>query len=139
MPGYTSACRQKYIYKKMLSLSENGEPIHDTFKLPSCCVCYIRSSLLADRREPTSQKRPEPIVLKNKQESDDAEEVTESFLSDSVAETTVHDALITFVDYPLNVNSTSASSATEKSNDSHLNVAEQVKESSSRYFSRNFY
>ncbi|KAK9874698.1 hypothetical protein WA026_005518 [Henosepilachna vigintioctopunctata] len=37
--GYTTFCKQKYIYKSLLSLDVSGQPIQDMFKLPVACCC----------------------------------------------------------------------------------------------------
>jgi hypothetical protein len=105
MPGYTSVCRQKYIYKKLLAFSPDGKAMTDTFKLPSCCVCYIRSILGVSDRGGGMTLGNNPILLKSHQQSsgvlgssgpkdDNDDETTDiSPLSDSVAETTVRDTL----------------------------------------------
>lgn len=38
--GLTTVCRQKYTYRTMLALNEDGEKEVDLFKFPSCCVCH---------------------------------------------------------------------------------------------------
>lgn len=38
--GIRTVCRQKYIYRRLLALDENGTDVVDLFKFPSCCVCY---------------------------------------------------------------------------------------------------
>jgi len=42
--GFESACRQKYILRKLVALNTDGQSLFvlDTFKLPSCCVCYMK-------------------------------------------------------------------------------------------------
>ncbi|ODN06406.1 Protein spaetzle [Orchesella cincta] len=52
LPGYTSICKQKYIYKKLLAFTPDGKAMPDTFRLPSCCVCHIRSKFISDRINP---------------------------------------------------------------------------------------
>jgi len=57
--GFSSTiCRQKYTYKKMLAINTNGTHYVDTFRFPSCCLCYrkdpyynFKFELLKDRRE----------------------------------------------------------------------------------------
>ncbi|KAJ8925150.1 hypothetical protein NQ315_001335 [Exocentrus adspersus] len=38
-PGYITYCKQKYIYSKLLSLNDRGNPAVDLFKIPSACCC----------------------------------------------------------------------------------------------------
>ncbi|XP_023326028.1 uncharacterized protein LOC111699559 isoform X2 [Eurytemora carolleeae] len=40
--GSRTVCRQKYSYKKMLALSDTGQQYIDSFRFPSCCVCYSK-------------------------------------------------------------------------------------------------
>jgi hypothetical protein len=47
--GYQTACRQKFIYKKLLALTQEGKTSTDTFRLPSCCVCYVKPTAITDR------------------------------------------------------------------------------------------
>ncbi|CAG9824810.1 unnamed protein product [Phaedon cochleariae] len=42
--GYVTSCKQKYIYRRLLSLTDNGTPVQDTFKLPSACCCTYKRS-----------------------------------------------------------------------------------------------
>lgn len=43
--GYNSRCEQKYVQKRLLSLSPGGERLFtDTFWFPSCCVCTLSNS-----------------------------------------------------------------------------------------------
>jgi hypothetical protein len=39
--GYTTSCQQKFIYRKLLALGEDGRPVTDSFRLPSCCSCVV--------------------------------------------------------------------------------------------------
>jgi len=39
--GYTTSCQQKYIYRKLLALGEDGRAVTDSFRLPSCCSCVV--------------------------------------------------------------------------------------------------
>lgn len=49
-PGYTSACRQKFAYRKLLALHPTDKKAYaDNFPFPSCCVCYVKSPPLAAR------------------------------------------------------------------------------------------
>ncbi|KAJ3653874.1 hypothetical protein Zmor_013103 [Zophobas morio] len=43
--GYITSCKQKYMLRRMMSLSENGDPMPDTFQLPSACCCSYRKDL----------------------------------------------------------------------------------------------
>ncbi|XP_008201191.2 protein spaetzle [Tribolium castaneum] len=43
--GYITSCKQKYMLRRMMSLSENGDPVPDTFQLPSACCCSYRKDL----------------------------------------------------------------------------------------------
>ncbi|EEC17542.1 hypothetical protein IscW_ISCW022568 [Ixodes scapularis] len=52
-PGYTSACRQKFAYRKLLALHPTDKKAYaDNFPFPSCCVCYVKSPPLAARSLP---------------------------------------------------------------------------------------
>ena len=54
--GSQTVCRQKYTFRRLLALSETGEQYIDSFKFPSCCVCYEKRSfgtfLMLRRTEP---------------------------------------------------------------------------------------
>lgn len=41
--GYITECKQKYIYRHLLALDENGEAVKSLIRLPACCKCVIRS------------------------------------------------------------------------------------------------
>uniref|UniRef100_A0A336MQL5 CSON002625 protein n=1 Tax=Culicoides sonorensis TaxID=179676 RepID=A0A336MQL5_CULSO len=41
--GYITECKQKYIYRHLLALDENGQTVKNLFRLPACCKCVIRS------------------------------------------------------------------------------------------------
>ncbi|XP_050300156.1 protein spaetzle-like [Anthonomus grandis grandis] len=43
--GYQTFCKQKYFYKRLLSLGNNGIPVPDTFKIPSACCCAYKRNL----------------------------------------------------------------------------------------------
>lgn len=45
--AYTTECKQKYIYRKLLALESNGKVEPDTFRLPSCCTCIYRQDPVA--------------------------------------------------------------------------------------------
>jgi len=47
--GYMTSCQQKYIYRKLLALGEDGKPVSDSFRLPSCCSCVVTKSFLTAR------------------------------------------------------------------------------------------
>jgi hypothetical protein len=49
LTGYQSTCRQKYIYRKLLAFTRDGKATTDTFRLPACCVCHVRSVFVDDR------------------------------------------------------------------------------------------
>lgn len=40
--GYVTSCKQKFIYRKMMSLSDGGQPLPDTFLMPSACCCSYK-------------------------------------------------------------------------------------------------
>lgn len=40
--GYVSTCIQKYLYKRLITISGSNEFYYDTFKMPSCCQCKYR-------------------------------------------------------------------------------------------------
>ncbi|XP_063705218.1 uncharacterized protein LOC134834456 isoform X2 [Culicoides brevitarsis] len=42
--GYTTECKQKFIYRHLLALDENGDTVKNLFRLPACCKCIVRSS-----------------------------------------------------------------------------------------------
>lgn len=42
--GYTTECKQKFIYRHLLALNERGEQVKDLFRLPACCKCIVRSN-----------------------------------------------------------------------------------------------
>ncbi|XP_066905936.1 uncharacterized protein spz isoform X2 [Halyomorpha halys] len=41
--GYKTVCKQKYIYRRMVAVDDDGKPVKDTFLLPSCCSCTVVS------------------------------------------------------------------------------------------------
>lgn len=43
--GYVTYCKQKYIYRKLISLEENGIPSVDTFRIPSACSCAYKRNI----------------------------------------------------------------------------------------------
>lgn len=57
--GYSSMCVQKYIYKKLVAITDSKEIYFENFKLPSCCVCMysVNPSLLTRKGiEPENRK-----------------------------------------------------------------------------------
>lgn len=64
--GYITECKQKFIYRHLLALDENGETVKNLFRLPACCKCVIRSrysgnifSRHASRSDFTKTDRPD--------------------------------------------------------------------------------
>lgn len=43
--GYQTFCRQKYVYRRLLSLDNGGTPVPDMFKIPSACCCAYKQNL----------------------------------------------------------------------------------------------
>lgn len=40
--GYRAVCKQHYVYRQLISFSEQGSPFEkDYFKMPSCCQCVV--------------------------------------------------------------------------------------------------
>jgi len=39
--GYTTICKQKFIYRELSAISEAGEIIRDFFRLPASCCCHV--------------------------------------------------------------------------------------------------
>ncbi|XP_076662519.1 protein spaetzle 5 [Halictus rubicundus] len=44
-PGvnYKATCRQKFVYRQLTAVLENGSVVTDTFKFPSSCCCHVSS------------------------------------------------------------------------------------------------
>ncbi|XP_060527098.1 protein spaetzle-like isoform X2 [Cylas formicarius] len=40
--GIVTFCRQKYIYRKLMSVNEKGKVVPDSFRLPSACCCAYK-------------------------------------------------------------------------------------------------
>ncbi|XP_043590930.1 protein spaetzle-like [Bombus pyrosoma] len=38
--GYETSCKQKFIFRELLSISENGSVAQDTFRFPVSCCCF---------------------------------------------------------------------------------------------------
>lgn len=52
-PGYSSACRQKFAYRKLLAVHPTEKKaVADNFPFPACCVCYVKAPPLAARSLP---------------------------------------------------------------------------------------
>ncbi|KAJ8985648.1 hypothetical protein NQ317_015144, partial [Molorchus minor] len=43
--GYRSVCKQKYMYRRLLSVDADGSFIADSFKMPSSCCCSYRRDM----------------------------------------------------------------------------------------------
>lgn len=39
---FHSVCKQKFSYRRLLSINEKGQPIAETFKIPSACCCSYK-------------------------------------------------------------------------------------------------
>lgn len=39
--GYNAQCKQKFVYRQLVAIDEEGNTIKDFFMLPSCCECVI--------------------------------------------------------------------------------------------------
>jgi len=39
--GYITMCKQKFIYRELSAISEDGEIIRDYFRLPASCCCHV--------------------------------------------------------------------------------------------------
>lgn len=40
--GYTTECKQKYTYRRLISITDSGQVVHDSFQMPSACCCSYR-------------------------------------------------------------------------------------------------
>ncbi|GAB1868614.1 Protein spaetzle [Camponotus japonicus] len=40
--GYTTTCKQKYIYRELSAISENDEIVRDYFRFPASCCCHVQ-------------------------------------------------------------------------------------------------
>lgn len=40
--GYITTCKQKYIYRELSALSDNGEIVRDYFRFPASCCCHVQ-------------------------------------------------------------------------------------------------
>ncbi|XP_018564188.1 protein spaetzle-like [Anoplophora glabripennis] len=43
--GFKASCKQKYIYRRLLALNDEGNPVVDTFSLPSACCCSYKRDM----------------------------------------------------------------------------------------------
>lgn len=43
--GYKAKCKQKYVFRQLVALDEEGQTIKDLFQLPSCCQCVLIRNL----------------------------------------------------------------------------------------------
>ncbi|CAG9767967.1 unnamed protein product [Ceutorhynchus assimilis] len=41
---YIMTCKQKYVYRRLLTLDQKGEAIPDSFKMPSACCCAYKQN-----------------------------------------------------------------------------------------------
>lgn len=41
--GYKTSCQQKFIFRRLLALNEEGKTHTDSFRLPSCCACHVKA------------------------------------------------------------------------------------------------
>ncbi|XP_054014432.1 neurotrophin 1-like [Hylaeus anthracinus] len=39
--GYTTKCKQKYVYRQLAAVLSDGTVVPDTFKFPSSCCCHV--------------------------------------------------------------------------------------------------
>ncbi|KAJ6623778.1 Protein spaetzle [Pseudolycoriella hygida] len=39
--GYKSKCKQKYVYRQLVAIDDNGKTTKELFQLPSCCQCVL--------------------------------------------------------------------------------------------------
>ncbi|XP_076240525.1 spaetzle domain-containing protein [Calliopsis andreniformis] len=39
--GYVSMCRQKYIYRQLFAVAEDGSIVRESFRFPASCCCHI--------------------------------------------------------------------------------------------------
>ncbi|KAL0119575.1 hypothetical protein PUN28_007788 [Cardiocondyla obscurior] len=40
--GYTTMCKQKYVYRELVALSDDGQPDSDYFAIPASCCCHVQ-------------------------------------------------------------------------------------------------
>eukprot|EP00092_Neocalanus_flemingeri_P029513 GFUD01032048.1.p1 GENE.GFUD01032048.1~~GFUD01032048.1.p1 ORF type:complete len:347 (-),score=66.81 GFUD01032048.1:299-1339(-) len=75
--GYeTTVCRQKYTYRRLLALGEDGTQYVDSFRFPSCCVCYQQKSFSYDFELLRSAQNNDTMPLKVKEKFVTAKETT---------------------------------------------------------------
>lgn len=61
--GYETSCKQKYIYRRLLSVGDEGDPVVDSFEIPSACCCAYKRNLdflarFGARITPVKKKKP---------------------------------------------------------------------------------
>merc|ERR1712228_323445 len=62
-----TVCRQLYTEHKLLALSDEGQLIVDSFKLPSACACFVREDLILEFRNGDMQEsKSQRFLLKLK-------------------------------------------------------------------------
>lgn len=42
--GYKTECKQQMVYRQLLSLGTDGQPIKNHFEFPACCSCILHRS-----------------------------------------------------------------------------------------------
>lgn len=42
--GFKAHCKQKYVYRQLVAIDEDGYTVKDLFKIPSCCQCVLSHS-----------------------------------------------------------------------------------------------
>ena len=59
-----TACRQLYTEHKLLALSDAGQLLVDSFKLPSACACFVKEDYILEfRREMEGESGAAPASL----------------------------------------------------------------------------
>ncbi|RLU19236.1 hypothetical protein DMN91_007793 [Ooceraea biroi] len=49
--GYVTTCKQKYIYRELSAISEDGEVVRDYFRFPASCCCHVQFQVTGDDTE----------------------------------------------------------------------------------------
>lgn len=47
---YTTMCKQKFIYRQLLAISENDKIVRDFFQFPASCCCHVEFSVDISKR-----------------------------------------------------------------------------------------
>ncbi|KYN02694.1 PREDICTED: uncharacterized protein LOC108774065 [Cyphomyrmex costatus] len=47
--GYVTMCKQKFIYRVLSAVSENGEIIRDYFRFPASCCCHVQFQAIEEK------------------------------------------------------------------------------------------